>query len=856
MYRKTRIAARLFTCTLALAFASVSALGQVRPVYDQGALGLAQLIKRLDTSASVMMIGAHPDDEDTALLAYLARGENARTAYLSVTRGDGGQNLIGPELGEALGVIRTEELLQARRLDGAEQFFTRAYDYGFSKTLDEAKSKWDEKTMVCDAVRAIRSFRPLVVVSQFTGTPADGHGQHQFSGYIAPLAVRAAGDIGQCIDAGAPWTVKKFYVRHRGTGDPTLRINTGKYDPLLGRSYFEIAMEARSLHRSQDQGVLELRGDQFSAIDITVGEKDERSIFEGLDTTISGIAANTHNGEGPFRDKLERLRSIVQQIGITYDPRVPSKIVPLLMDGYKAAFDAEWSTRNASSKEFLREKERLFVQAIQNAAGVRIDALADRETVVPGEKLSVSVKTFAASDADLKVADVSIDAPTGWTTAPTDAPKEQTGFRREVAGDSRYFSIQAPLDAEITAPYWLKLPGEKDVFQWPAGDFGGLPFQAPVATAKVKLALGPREVTVSRPVEFRYADDVRGEIRREINVVPRVSLNIEKGLIVLSTAVPEVEKVIDIATVNNSTVSGAAGSVSLSVPHGWRTLPRSVPFDLPPGKRVTATFRLQPPASVPDGDYQVNAVANAADQRFAAVMHVLSYPHIQTHRFYTAASVRVMAANVKTASVNVGYIQGSGDTVAEAIMQLGPKVTLLDAKELSAGDLSRFDVVVVGVRAAQVRQDFLENHGRLLDYVRGGGTMIVQYQSPNYQSLLPFPARIGPRVADETAPVAILAPENPVFNFPNEIGPSDFAGWVQERNLNDLSDMPTEYTPLLESHDPGEPENRGGLVVAKIGKGNYVYCGYALFRQLPAGVPGAYRLLANMLSLPKANKRP
>src|SRR5687767_6919914 len=262
---------------------------QIKPVYDQGALGLGRLLKRLNTSATVMMIGAHPDDEDTALLAYLARGENARTAYLSLTRGDGGQNIIGPELGEALGVIRTEELLQARKLDGAEQYFTRAYDYGFSKTLDEAKAKWNEKIILCDVVQAIRTFRPLVVISQFSGTPADGHGQHQFSGYIAPLAVKAAADPEQCKEDGSEWQVKKFYVRHRGAGEPTIRINTGKYDPMLGRSYFEIAMEARRQHRSQEQGVLELKGEQFSSLSLIESKvpriEKEASIFAGIDTS-------------------------------------------------------------------------------------------------------------------------------------------------------------------------------------------------------------------------------------------------------------------------------------------------------------------------------------------------------------------------------------------------------------------------------------------------------------------------------------------------------------------------------------------------------------------------------------------
>ncbi len=286
------------------------ASAQIRPVYDQGALGLGRLLKRLNTSASVMMIGAHPDDEDTALLSYLARGENARTAYLSLTRGDGGQNILGTELGEALGVIRTEELLQARKLDGAEQYFTRAYDYGFSKTLAEAKGKWDEKIVLCDAVRVIRQFRPLVVVAQFSGTPADGHGQHQFSGYLAPLAVKAAADPAQCNGAGPAWKVKKFYARHRGAGEPKLRINTGKYDPLLGRSYFEIAMEARSQHRSQEQGVLELKGEQSSALNLAESDAKETGIFDGIDTTITGTAVNLGDAGEANTQKLAELKEI------------------------------------------------------------------------------------------------------------------------------------------------------------------------------------------------------------------------------------------------------------------------------------------------------------------------------------------------------------------------------------------------------------------------------------------------------------------------------------------------------------------------------------------------------------------
>src|SRR5688572_28824119 len=350
---------------------------QIRPIYDQGALGLTQSLKRLNTTASALMIGAHPDDEDTALLAYLARGESARTAYLSLTRGDGGQNIIGPELGEALGVIRTEELLQARKLDGAEQFFTRAYDYGFSKTLAEAKEKWDEKVILCDVVHVIRRFRPLVVISKFTGTPADGHGQHQYAGYITPLAVKAASDPSQCTTSGVVWQVKKFYVRHRGPGEPTLRINTGKYDPLLGRSYFEIAMHARSQHRSQEQGVLELRGDQFSGLNLADGKAKESGIFDGLKINIDSD-----------------LQSAVDMALREFDLKAPDKILPHLARGYSAATRAASASAEPAAKAFFKDKQGQFAEAIVLAAGLRIDALADTETVVPGESFFVSLKAF------------------------------------------------------------------------------------------------------------------------------------------------------------------------------------------------------------------------------------------------------------------------------------------------------------------------------------------------------------------------------------------------------------------------------------------------------------------------------
>ena len=783
---------------------------QIRPIYDQGALGIAQDLKRLNTTASVLMIGAHPDDEDSSLLTYLARGEDARTAYLSLTRGDGGQNLIGPELGEALGVIRTEELLQARRLDGAQQFFTRAYDYGFSKTLDEAKQKWDEKIILCDVVRVIRSFQPLVVVSVFSGTPADGHGQHQYAGYISPLAVKAAADSSQCVDTGASWTVKKFYVRHRGAGDPTLRINTGKYDPLLGRSYFEIAMQARSQHRSQEQGVLELKGDLFSTVDLVGnGSAKESGIFDGLN------AANP--GKPDLKD---------------YDPSRPDLLIPALA-------------------ERLPESRR----ALLRAAGVRIDVLADQETAVPGDSVPVAVRIFTPFPTAIKVVKTEFNFP--QTARPEPTSNSPSFFGREKADIAEYFNIAIPADAGVTQPYWLNSPRAGDLFSIPPSSSASEPFGAPPAYADITLEISGKQVVVRRPVEYRYADDIRGEIRRELNIVPKVAVDFDKNLLVVSTRAIRPDSEISV-NVTNNTRGPLSGKVRLTLPAGWTTTPTDFDFSIGrKGDKASVQFLVRVPQNVVTGSYEIKAEAIAAGETYSQTMQTIAYEHIQTHRIYRPAKADVKLIDLAVVPVKVGYIRGSGDRVPEAIKQLGLDVDEIDEATLATGDLSKFDTIVVGIRAYQVRNDVVSYNQRLLNFAKNGGTLIVQYQLPptyTQENLAPFPAQQGPRVVDENAPIKILQPSHPIFNFPNKITAEDFKGWVQERNLYNFSTMDPKYVGLLESHDAGEPENSGGLVVADLGKGKYVYCSYSLFRQLPAGVPGAYRLLANMLSLPKAQK--
>lgn len=840
MSKVCRFATGLFVLLCVSASLRLETHSQVRPVYDRGAVGLMQLLKRLNTTASVLMIGAHPDDEDTALLAYLARGENARTAYLSLTRGDGGQNIIGPELGEALGVIRTEELLQARRLDGAEQYFTRAYDFGFSKTLDEAKKKWDEKIILCDTVRVIRNFRPLVVVSQFSGTPADGHGQHQFAGYISPLAVKAAADTTQCIDSGSAWQVKKFYVRHRGTGEPTLRINTGKYDPLLGRSYFEIAMEARSQHKSQEQGVLELRGDQFSQLNLVGGGKKETSVFDGI-----------------ARGSTSELQTAIDAAVKSLDLRSPEKSIPALADAYELAYTGlKKNGRNAAQSEFAYITGQLE-EAIIMASGIQVDAFADRETVVPGETIGVSAKAFVPDGMPLKMSKFELVVPQHWKTESVDLPKSNTPafLTREAADLATSYNVTVPVDWHATQPYWLVQPREGDLFNWNNDErFKSAPVQLSEMQVLAFFQLDQHWITVMRPVEFRFADDIRGEIRRNVDVVPKVTVEMDQSLMIVPFSDKSQTKQV-VMTVTNHSRGAIIGTASLNFnsPTTWKYTAASKTFELKrTGEKTAITFDVTIPAKTKSGSYQIYGQAMIGEAVANMTMKTIAYPHIQTHRYYRRATVDAKVIDLKTSPAKIGYIAGSGDRVQDAIRQMGFNVETISESELASGNLAKYDTIVVGIRAFQVRPDVVANNQRLLDYARGGGTLIVQYQLPSYAPLAPFTTQMGPRVVDENAAVNIVDPKHPIFNFPNKITDTDFAGWVQERNLYNFTNFGAEYNGLLESHDAGEAENKGGLVIAKLGKGNYVYCSYSMFRQLPAGVSGAYRLFANLVSLPKS----
>lgn len=873
--RRFALALSFVIAVVILSLPSIDA--QVRPVYSLGAAGLTQVLQRLQTTASVLHTGAHPDDEDSFFIARTARGDHARVAYLALNRGEGGQNIIGAELFEGLGVIRTEELLQARRLDGGEQFFTRTFDYGFSKTLEEAASKWDEQQVLGDMVRVIRTFRPLVLYSRFSGTPADGHGHHQFAGYLTPLAFRAAGDPArfpeQIAEGLRPWQPRKLYRGQAFPPDPkaqpTLTIHTGVFDPVLGRSYGEIASEGRSQHKSQSMGAIEIRGPLDSGLNLVESVApipgSETSIFDGIDVTVPGIAALAGLPTGTMQQELQAMAASARTALDEYDPLRPQKIVAAVAAGLHATRQARRALARANAPEGARAdadfllaiKERDFADALSRAAEVVVDPLADRETVVAGNSVAVSVRTFVGAPDVARIASATVKTPRGWTVAPvTTTNVNDTGnpfARREVPTHSASYTVTVPASEPPTQPYFLEQARKGENYQWSA-EVRGLPFAPPLLTAEVSMTIGGETIVVAQPVQFRSADPIRGELRRNINVTPPIAVGLDSKLLIVPVGTTPVEQrlVLQATSFSPQPIDGV---LRLKLPAGWTATPAEAPFSLRnAGEQTSAPFIVRAPATRKPGTLDVIAEAVVGGQAYSRDVQVVAYPHIQTHRIYSAAKATAQVLDLKVSKVKVGYIMGTGDEVPDALRRMGVDVRLIDRDTLATGDLATFDTIVIGIRASQARPDFVANNGRLLKYVENGGTLIVQYQQNDYvqKNLPPFPAQEAARVTDENAPVEMLVPGHPVFNFPNKITKTDFDSWVQDRDLYAFTTFDKRYVPLLATADRGEQPQLGGEVYAEIGKGRFVYTAYAWFRQLPAGVPGAYRQFANLISLSKA----
>ena len=861
------LASAFFVCL------SLPAAGQVDAVYDQGMNGLFRQLQRLQTTAAVLHTGAHPDDEDSALVAYHARRVHARTGYLSLTRGSGGQNIIGAEQSDALGVIRTEELLQARRLDGASQYFTRATDFGFSKTLSEAQRVWPENAVLADMVYTIRNFRPDVIVSRWNGTATDGHGHHQFAGYLTSLAIEAAADSSrfpeQLVDGLTPWQVQKLYVSERNASpspdSPLLRINTGEYDPLSGQSYFQIGMQGRSQQKTQQMGSLELQGSQYSVLRQISSNQDtvvpESSVFDGINTSVRGIARFEPQASAGFIEKLGNLQDLLASVLRDFEPLEPDASVPSLAAAHTLVREALAAAQGQEARRLLEEKRRELEQALLLAAGIRIDALIDRETLEPGSVATVAVRAYMPDMTQARIIESRVEGPAGWLFEPSPeaALTNEISMRGADHFDAQHvYRVSVPRDAQFTQPYWLVEEKQGSAYAW-GNDYEAktLPFAKPLLVASVTVEIGGIEISAEREVEYRQLDRVRGELRRRVDVVPSVSVEPATDLLVIPQSIAAAPIPV-VLTIQNNSDEAISGTAQLSLPPGWQLEPSVADFAMAPAPAsASLAFTVRPPENVEAGRYRLLSSANVAGTSFDQTVREIAYPHIRTHRTYQTATTEIQIVDVAVADVQVGYIMGSGDTVPAALRRMGVNVSLLSDADLTSGDLSEFDTLIIGIRASQTREAFVANNARLLAFVEQGGTLIVQYQQPDFASkgLSPYPVSMdgNVRVVDENAPITVLAPDHPVFNFPNRIGVQDFDGWVQERNNYNFTDFDREnFTPLTEAHDEGEPASDGAMLHTRIGEGHYVYTSYSWFRQLPNGVPGAYRIFANLLSLPAA----
>ncbi|HEU0297991.1 MAG TPA: PIG-L family deacetylase [Longimicrobium sp.] len=830
----------------------------------RGAAALGLQLRTLGTTKRVLMIGAHPDDEDTQLLARLALEEGADVAYLSLTRGEGGQNGIGPELGEGLGLLRTEELLAARRVDGARQFFTRAYDFGFSKSAEETFRHWPREEVLRDVVYVIRSYRPDVIVTVFSGTPRDGHGQHQVSAMLAHEAFTAAADPARFPDLRlSPWQTAKLYQSMRGNAEgATVRLPIGNLDPLIGRSPFQLAMASRSRHRSQDMGRPELPGPRWGTLRrvFPEGGGQEPSMWAGIDTTIA-IDGPAESGAARA---LERYQRQVEAVRARFNPLEPRASAAALVEALgtlRAALDSLPHTNGVAelTADILHEIGKAE-EAAATALGLVIDAVASDARVAPGQTVEVEITLWNGGTEPIRVRDLGPWMPRDprWSAEPVEGDPEAPQTVAAGALASHRWRVHVPEGIGLTEPYFLREPRDGDLYRWDADARDSPitePFEAPPLRACGTADVGGTHVSFCTEVTFREVDLRQGELRRPVMVVPAVSVLLEPRARVLSTAAPRpLSYTVRLAA---EQPGGIAGTVRLEVPAGWRAEPASVPVRFgEPGEVREVRFTVHPPAGARAGDHPVSAVFVAENgDRFTRGVQFIDYPHVRARPLYHDARSAVRAFDVRVPQgLRVAYVEGAGEEGPGFLQNLGITPELLDAGDLAEGDLDSLDVIILGSRAYEVRTDLMAHNQRLLDWVSRGGTMIVQYNKYEIVegSFTPFPitmARPHGRVSDETAPMRIIDPAHPVFTTPNRITDADFEGWVQERGLYFAQTWDPAYTPLLESADPGEEPLRGGLLVARHGRGTYVYTGLAFFRQFPEGVPGAYRLFANLLAL-------
>lgn len=819
---------------------SLSVFAQVPygPIKPAPAGEILSNLKKLNVLGTVLYVAAHPDDENTLFLAYMAKGRLVRTGYMALTRGDGGQNLIGAEQGENIGVIRTQELLAARRVDGPDQFFSRAYDFGFSKSTNEAVRTWGQDKVLADVVWIIRKYQPDVIITRFPPDARAGHGHHSASGYLAEEAFKISNDPTKFPEQLAyvkPWQAKRIlwnvfipgaFMSNKKPDEAgnLIGIETGLYNPLLGKSYGEIASESRSQHKSQGFGVAPNRNARIDYLLLKGGDPVEKDPFDGVDVSWKRVKNS------------DAVQAQVTQLISSFKPDQPSASVPALVQLYSALGKLD------TTNNYVNVKRQEVQTLIQQCLGLWFETNPTDFAATPGETIKVSTNVVNREEFPVKLVGVHYSTGKDTTLNLPLKPNEVVQYPT---------SLTIPKTHTISQPYWLEKPIDKGLFQVDNQPLIGLPENPPAVAASYTVEINGQRFVYTRPVVYKSTDPVDGEIYRPFIIQPDVTANLTERVFTFSDNTPKTADLVLKAGRAN-----VSGKLTLAAPAGWKVEPASVPFSLTyKGDEQRVTFTLAPTAQAKDGKLQ--ATMTTSNGTFTTGLRQIAYKHIPTQTLFPPAEAKLVKLDIKVTAKNIGYIVGAGDEVPAALQQMGCKVTILGPAELN-GNLSGYDAIVAGVRAYNTNPWLARYQPKLLDFVKNGGNLIVQYVTPGSSFLRndpalpqlgPYPFSIGAeRVTEEDAKMTFINPQHPLLNYPNKITDADFNGWIQERGIYFAKEWDKAYEPIFSANDQNEAPKLGSLLYATYGKGHFMYTGLVFFRELPAGVPGAYRLFANMIS--------
>ncbi|NNL08880.1 MAG: LmbE family protein [Croceitalea sp.] len=802
-------------------------------------------LQKINFLGTALYIAAHPDDENTRLISYLSNNVKARTAYLSITRGDGGQNLIGAELRELLGVLRTQELLAARRVDGGEQRFTRANDFGYSKHPDETLALWDKEHVLGDVVWAIRNLKPDVIINRFDHrTPGSTHGHHTSSAMLSVEAfdlVNNPNAYPEQLKTVNAWQPKRLFFNtswwfygseenfEKADKSNMVQMDVGVYYPILGVSNNEIASLASSQHLCQGFGRITTRGSQEEYIEYLKGEplQDNTDIFDGINTTWSRIKGG------------EAIGKILYDVEANFNFKDTSIHIPQLIQAYQLM-------QNIEDGHWRKLKSKAMEELILACGGIFIEANAESASSNPGTVIKLTIQALNRSNTSVLIKELGVAGHNKTTQVNTPLLNNQM--------QTYDLTLEIPETTPYTSPYWLNEKGSLGMYKVQNRELIGQPETPQAFNVDFVMDMGGTEITIQKPVIYRYSKPDKGEIYEPFVVMPKISARFENDVLIFASQSPKRVPVALKAGQND-----VKGIVTLNHPQGWTVHPAAINFAIAQkGEVQTVYFGVSPPSTESEGSITPSVLVDG--QEFTKELIEINYDHIPKQSILLPAESKVVRLNIEKIGDRIGYIVGAGDKVPESLEQIGYKVELININEIEMGSLKKYDGIVLGIRAYNVLDELQFKQDYLLDYVKNGGNLIVQYNTAGrwrnqFENIAPYPLTVSrDRVADENAAVDIIAKEHPVINTPNKITNADFDGWVQERGLYFPSEWSDEFSAILSMNDAGETPKAGSLLIAPYGKGNYIYTGLSFFRELPAGVSGAYKLFANMLSLGKDNK--